>query len=320
MFSNSQISLSRPEHLISLASSGLCVTVNVSLWGATKQSEELASEITRSINADKNAAKVTRNLLANHPRHKALTNYRATINNWLKRRTYTFNDALRYVTTMDFEAFMREYRDHEKVFLQLGEEFYAEYPSIVSDMAFKQGTAFDRNDYPDVSVVRAKTKIALYTYDVPQNDFRQLLAQELADDLHKTYSRQVNDIVQGIMSEQAERFISVMESISHCCGSEEVQVKDKDGMPTGEVKTRKRKIYDSTIQRAQEFCKTFEKFNLANSPELEAARAALARALDGVDAESLRDSEAMRHSVKTEVDDILNKFKPINLSSVDLGF
>jgi hypothetical protein len=87
----SNISLSRPEHLISLASSGVCVTVNVSLWGATKQSEELASEVTTMINADKNAAKVTRNLLANHPRHKALTNYRATINNWLKRRTYTFN-------------------------------------------------------------------------------------------------------------------------------------------------------------------------------------------------------------------------------------
>ncbi|NBS70590.1 hypothetical protein EBT31_16995 [bacterium] len=316
----SNISLSRPEHLISLASSGLCVTVNVSLWGATKQSEELASEVTTMINADKNAAKVTRNLLANHPRHKALTNYRATINNWLKRRTYTFNDALRYVATVDMENFLREYQEHEKVFLQLGEEFYAEYPSIVSDMAFKQGTAFNRADYPDLSVVKAKTKIVLYTYDVPQNDFRQMLAHELADDLHKSYTRQVNDIVQRIMGEQADRFVSVMESISHCCGTEEVQVKDKDGVPTGEVKTKKRKIYDTTIQRAQEFCKTFEQFNLTHNPELEAARVALSRALDGVDAESLRDSEAMRNSVKTEVDDILNKFKPMQFSAADLGF
>jgi hypothetical protein len=187
-------------------------------------------------------------------------------------------------------------------------------------MAFKQGTAFNRADYPDLSVVKAKTKIVLYTYDVPQNDFRQMLAHELAEDLHKSYTRQVNSIVEGIMQEQASRFVSVMESISHCCGSEEVQVKDKNGVLTGEVKTKKRKIYDTTIQRAQEFCNTFEKFNLTHNPELEAARLALSRALDGVDAETLRESEAVRHSVKTEVDDILSKFKPMNLSAADLGF
>lgn len=316
--SNYLTTLSRPEHLISLKSSGMCVSVVVSLWGATKQSEELASEVTTLIQADKNAAKVTRNLLANHPRHKALTNYRATVNNWLKRRTYTFNDALRYVPTIDMEVFLKEFQEHERTLLKLADEFYMEYPSIVSDMAFKQGTAFNRADYPDLSVVKSKTKIALYTYEVPNNDFRQMLAQELAEDLHKTYQRQVNEIVQGIMSEQAQRFISVMESISYCCGAEEVPVKDKDGNPTGEVKLRKRKIFDTTILKAQEFCRSFEKFNLVNSPELEAARIALSRALDGVDAESLRDSDALRSTVKEEIDDILGKFKPVSFDSLGL--
>jgi len=309
---NTAVELKKPEHLISLASSGFCVSISMSLWGATKQSAELSADVTERIGADKNAAKVTRNLLADHPKHKALSNYRQTVNNWLKRRTYTFNDALRYVATVDVSRFKQEFAEHEAMFTKLAEEFYDAYPSIVSDMAFKQGTAFNRADYPDVDYIRAKTKIKLYTYDVPQNDFRNLLAQELADDLHKTYSNQLNDIVNNIMSEQAERFITVMESISHCCGYDEVETTTKDGEKV--IKTKKRKIFDSTIERAQEFCRTFEKFNLTNNKELEEARRRLSQTLASVDAESLRDSEAVRHSVKSDIDDILSLFAPINVN------
>lgn len=304
------MSLKKPEHLISLASSGFCVSVTMSLWGATKQSAELSADVTERIGADKNAAKVTRNLLADHPKHKALSNYRQTVNNWLKRRTYTFNDTLRYVATVDVPRFKQEFAEHEAMFEKLADEFYLEYPSIVSDMAFKQGTAFNRADYPTVEYIKAKTKIKLYTYDVPQNDFRNLLAQELADDLHKTYSSQVQEIVDNIMSEQAERFISVMESISHCCGYDEVETTDKHGEKVTKIK--KRKIFDSTIEKAQEFCRTFEQFNLTNNKELEDARVRLSQVLAGVDAETLRDSEAVRCTVKNDIDDILSKFAPIN--------
>jgi hypothetical protein len=45
------------------------------------------------------------------------------------------------------------------------------------------------------------------------------------------------------MVEQQSRFIEVMKSISHCCGVDEAEV-------DGEIKIKKRKIYDSTIERA----------------------------------------------------------------------
>jgi hypothetical protein len=42
---------------------------------------------------------------------------------------------------------------------------------------------------------------------------------------------------------------------------------------------------------------------------LEDARARLAQALEGIDAETLRDSMALRDSVKAQVDDVLDVFK-----------
>jgi hypothetical protein len=77
---------------------------------------------------------------------------------------------------------------------------------------------------------------------------------------------------------------------------------------TGETKTKKRKIYDTTILKAKEMCDTFKGFNLSGDPELEEARASLEKALSGVDADTIRDSDAVRVAVKEDVDSILSKF------------
>ena len=105
--------------------------------------------------------------------------------------------------------------------------------------------------------------------------------------------------------EQQTRFLEVMKSISHCCGYDETGVVDAN---TGETKTKKRKIYDTTILKAKEMCETFKGFNLNGNEELEEARASLEKALSGVDAESIRESDAVRVAVKEDIDSILSKF------------
>ena len=95
-----------------------------------------------------------------------------------------------------------------------------------------------------------------------------------------------------------------MESISHCCGVDEYV----DNLRSGEVKTKRRKIYDTTIQKALEMCESFKRFNLKNDSGLELARASLEKVLNGVKAEDIRDSDAVRHHVKEGIDDILSKF------------
>jgi len=241
--------------------------------------------------------------LADNPKHKALLNYRQTIYNWLKRRTYDWSGTQQYLPSVDMPKFMGEYHAHEKAFNDMVEDFEQMYDSIVSDMAFKQGDMFNRNDYPTKEQVRSKFSIELFVNNVPMNDFRCAIAEDIADDLFATYQRQSERILRNILNEQAERFIDVMKSISHCCGYDEIG-KEVDG----ELKLKKRKIYDTTVIKAKEMCSSFREFNLDNNPALEAARKQLESALSNVDAEALRDSDAVRDSVKREVDDILDKF------------
>jgi hypothetical protein len=140
--------------------------------------------------------------------------------------------------------------------------------------------------------------------EVPTSDYRCSIADDLAEDLKITYQKQINEeIVPQVMADIAGQFVEVMESISHCCGYDEIGTS-----ADGEVKLKKRKIYDTTIEKARSLCDTFREFNLTNDAELAKMSESLKNVLSDVDAEDLRESEAVRESVKSGVDDILTKY------------
>jgi hypothetical protein len=84
---------------------------------------------------------------------------------------------------------------------------------------------------------------------------------------------------------------------------QEISVSDKS-----DIKTKKRKIYDTTIEKARELANMYKDFNLTGNTDLAEASRLLENTLNGVTAELIRDSDAVRDKVKTEVDDILGKF------------
>ena len=294
--------LKMPEHLISLASSAVLISVDISVWSATKQDRGISDEVTTAKNADKSAGRYVKNLLANHPSHKAVVNYRQTIYNWLQRRTSRWNQSQQLLPSIDMPKFKQEYHEHQVAFHALVDSLIDNYDSIVSDMAFKQGDMFNRSDYPTKEQVASKFSLNLYVSEVPTNDFRCGIAQDIAEDLFNNLSSQTKTIIDNIASDQAQRLVDVMESITHCCGVDEIDLEN------GEVRTKRRKIYDTTIQKALEMCESFKRFNLKNDSGLELARASLEKVLNGVKAEDIRDSDAVRHHVKEGIDDILSKF------------
>ena len=300
---NTEIKLEEVSSVVSLATSAVLVSVDVNVWSATKQDREISNEVTVNKKADSSAGRFVKNLLADNPHHKKVSNYRQTIYNWLKRSTYRWNNSQDLLPVLSLEKFKTEYQQHEAEFYRLLDDFLNHYTSIVSDMAFKQGDMFNRNDYPDVAEVARKFGIRLYVSEVPTQDFRCAVAQDIADDLKQQYERQAGEIITSIVSQQAERLREVMESISHCCGVQEISVSGNT-----DTKIKRRKIYDTTIEKARELANLYKDFNLVGDARLNEASARLENILDGVSAELIRDSDAVRDVVKSEVDDILSKF------------
>lgn len=294
--------LNKPKHIVSLASSCVIVSVESHVWNATVQDRQISDEVTAAKKASSESGRFVKNLLAKNPEHKAVLNYRQTIYNWMQRVTYDWAGSQRLLPVTNLARFHKEYREHEVKFNQLVQDFLDKYPAIVSNMAFVQGDMFDRNEYPDVAQLSRKFSLDLIQSEVPTGDFRCAIAQDLMDDMATHYERQAKRLVENILSKQSEQLIDIMKSISYCCETETV-IDDN-----GDVKVRRRKLYDSTLDRARELCETFRDFNLTADPKLEEARNKLSAVLSDLSTEQLRNSDTKRILVKDEIDDILSKF------------
>ena len=77
------------------------------------------------------------------------------------------------------------------------------------------------------------------------------------------------------------------------------------------MKEKKRKIYDETLQKAKDYCKSYANYDLADNEDnkkLKSAIKLLDDTLNGVDSHTLRESDVVREQVKSNVDEILSKF------------
>ena len=207
--------LSKPNHIISLATSAVLVSVDVNVWSATKQDRGISDEVTTLKKADASAGRFVKNLLADDLFHKRVSNYRQTIYNWLKRSTFRWNNSQDLLPVVNLQKFKQEFSDHEAEFNRLLDSFVNNYSNIVGNMAFKQGDMFNRNDYPDANEVRDKFGIKLYVSEVPSHDWRCNISNDIAEDLKLQYEKQAEGIINHVITEQMDRLTDVMESISH---------------------------------------------------------------------------------------------------------
>jgi F0F1-type ATP synthase membrane subunit b/b' len=293
--------LKKPDHIISLASSSMLVDTRVTVWTGTKQDSEISDEVTAAKKADPESGRFVKHLLANCPEHKRCMNYRQIVYNWMQKRTYDWAGSTRILPIVDYPKFMKEYEQHEAKFHELVDEFVKAYPIIVSNRAFTMGDMFRKEDYPTAEEVRDKFTINLYRAEVPTGDFRCNITSDLADDLSTHYERQAKQLVEGILVQQKEQLVEIMKTLAENCAVETVS-------ENGVLKVKRKKLYESTLTRAQELCETFRSFNLTADSELEQMRDEFARVVSNVTIDKLRDNDAARVVVQEEVTDILSKF------------
>ena len=289
-----------PETVTSLASSGILIYVQTRVWSATKQDQEISDEVTSSKNADRNSAKVVKYLMASCEEHRALVKNRAAWTNWVNRLTFPWAGNWDFLPNMRISRFMQEFNERLAEHAALVEKMIEVYPTVLSNTAF-QGEMFKREDYPSADEIREKFSVKLFTQEVPVGDFRNQLSLDAAAQIQEHFNKQLPSLISGMMDKQVSTMVKLMTSISECCATDTV-------VENGKVRTKRGRIYDTTIEQALELCDTYKSVNVTNDPRIEDARAALERVLQDVSVDVLRESDSMRAMVKSGVDDILAKF------------
>ena len=301
---STDINVVAPASIISPRSSAILVAIEFNTTTGERRSRREGEELASRKRASSDAVKVSKMLYAGCPEHRALMNMRGTINNGMKVFTFPWSAGLDMLPMSRYDKFMSWYEGSiVQPIGHLKAEFLRAYPGLRADAAFNMGDMFDPTEFPSIDEMSKYFNVRMYTQEIPAGDYRELMAQEAAADLHKHYARQTNELISRVVDSQIESFIDVMESIRHAC---DVTAKTNDD---GTTKIVRNKLHKATIEKALEMCDTFRQFNPAGDARLETARFGLEKVLRSCSVEQLKSSDTLRAQVGGEVTSILSTFR-----------
>jgi hypothetical protein len=292
-----------PEHITSLATSAVLVSVEISQWTGSVSDEKVRDEVVAAKGAKRTALSTSKHVMADCDEHKMLKAFRTSISNGLTRFCYPWAGSLWVLPMARHKEFMAWYEDRVKKHDELLADLKRVYPEYVRNQAFQStGLMFNINDYPTVEELDERYTINLVQLPVPMNDWRVTVSQDLADDLHIHYTREATRMARQIAEEQSKEFVTIVKRLHDGVGY--TQKTEDDGTVT----VKRNKVVESTFQKCIDLIKTYEQFNPTNSAELEAARAGLSEALHGYSLTDLRESDSARAKVSADVGAVLAKF------------
>jgi hypothetical protein len=281
------------------------VDLNISTWTGRKFDKRVSEEIDSAKGTKSRAGNYHKHLLAGTQRLDDVQKLVGTIRTWHYEQTICWSDGgSRLLPMANFFNYKASLNSFEQQFNDAVDAFLQEYPQLVSAAAFQLGALFNRDEYPEVEDLRRKFKFRYAITPLPTaNDFRIQAGEEVKRQLAGQYEEHFNNKLQDAMSDLWSRLHEVLTHMSGKLADAATPRKTKDG---GENHTQ---IFrDSLITNAMDLCSLLTKLNVTNDSKLEDARRKLEVAIAGLDADTIRDSDTVRHDVKRKVDDILSAF------------
>ena len=278
-----------------IGSNAMLVDLNISMWTGRKMDKKVSEEIDASKSTKARAGNYHKKLLAGSDKLEKVQKIATAVRTWNYQQTLPWSDGgSRLLPMKSFFDYKQTLNNFENQYNDAVNDFLTEYPQLVSGSAFTLGDLFDRGEYPDVEELRNKFRFKYVFCPVPDaGDFRIDVEEQAKNELQQQYKEYYDGKLADAMKDAWDR---LHDTLTHL--SERMDYTDEN----------KKKFWDSTITNATDLCGLLTSLNITNDPKMEHARQQLEKALSGVEASDIRESEAIRSSVKSKVDDILSMF------------
>jgi hypothetical protein len=278
-----------------IGSNAMLIDLNISVWTGRKMDKKVSEEVDASKGTKARAGNYHKKLMAGSNKLENIQKIVTAVRAWNYQQTLPWSDGgSRLLPMKNFFNYKETLNNFENQFTRAVDEFIEEYPQLVSSSAFTLGDLFDRGEYPTADSLKDKFKFKFVFSPVPDaGDFRIEVEDSAKAELEAQYKSYYE---QKLADAMADAWTRLHETLTHI--SERLDYTDEN----------KKKFWDSTITNATELCSLLSNLNVTNDPKLEDARQKLEKALVGIEPSDVRESEAIRSSVKSKVDDILSMF------------
>lgn len=276
---------------VSIASSAVLIDLNISLWTARKLDRNVSKEIDINKRTTTKAGNYNKHILAGSDHLEAITKLAGEIREWHARQTLPWSDTgTRLLPMSNFFDYKTQLGVYETEFQSRVDTFIAEYPNIITVMAYRLGQLFDRSEYPDAHKIATKFNMKYTIMPVPEvNDFRIDVEDAIRDEMRAEYEKAYGSRVETAMQDAWARLHVTLEHMIDRLSGEDKKI-----------------FRNSLIENALELTSLLTKLNVTKDPKLEEARKALERSLVGVTPDELRKSVGARDEVLARVTEIMD--------------
>lgn len=280
-----------------LSSSALLVSLSLSAYSGSKLDRAVSNEIDSDKNTQTRAGRYVKNLFADVAQLKAITQHDAQTRALHKIMTMPWSyDGVALLPASLYMDYIDKMNVRKNERAALVSAFVQHYSTIVATQAFKLGDLFNRDEYPDAHEIQYKFGFDLRFSPLPEaGDFRVDIGNEGINQLQTMYAEQQSLALTAAMTELRTRFSAILQRLV-------TQLRDVD---EGEKRPR---IYESLLGNTRELIDLLPAMNLANDPQLTAARDALLEAIDGVTTDDLKEIDITRREVRDVAQDLLDKW------------
>ena len=282
---------------MSISSSALLVELNISVWPASKVDREITDKVNTDAGAVRGASQTKKNLFAGTSLRKDISDFAARVRLFHNKHTLPWADkGERMLPTALFMDYKQAMNGYEHSFNMMCNNFFLEYPRLVSEAPQALQGLFKAEDYPDIEEVKLKFGFKRTVKPVPEaGDFRlDIPAHDLIEMREDFEKQQLNKLAEA-MREPWDRLHKTLVGMSE-------KLTDADGDET------KKRYHDSLISNPLELCQLLTKLNVTKDPKLEEARKQVELTMLGASIEDIKEDADSRSELKSKVDAILNKF------------
>lgn len=280
---------------MSISSSAMLVRLSITTWTAKKLDKVQTEKVLQDNNADHDAGKFKKNLMAGTKSVDKLNNETTRLRRWSEKHTMPWEDrGSRLLPTSLFMEFKQDWAKHVQRLNSMVDEVIDSLDDLKLVARSKLGSMYCEEDYPTADEIRAKYSFRLQFTPVPEsgNFALDLAAQEL-EDAKRSCDQLIAERVAEAHKSSWDKLYKKLKDMS------ERLVDNPDKIS---------RWHDTFVDDPVELCKLLKHFNVNQDPQLESARLALEDAMRGTDIDSIKDSPIVRANLKGKVDSILKTF------------
>lgn len=224
-----------------------------------------------------------------HPAFKTLTGVRHRIVSYWKHMTLPFPDAgVRLIRQHDLDTFnanMHQLRDELDEAVWRLDEHYAELKSAARE---RLGRLFNASDYPE-----SLQGLFHVAWDFPNVEPPEYL-RELSPDVYRQECQRVAARFDEAIQLAEQAFIEELQQL----------VAHLTERLTGQVDGKPKIFRDSAVENLTEFFDRFRRLNVRSNRELDELVAQCGRVVQGVEPQSLRESQGLRRAIAGELSQV----------------